>query len=150
PFAILPWESAKFLWVGLQLAAVLLSADLLWRINGGDERLRWISWLIALSFAPTLFLLLMGQISGLLLLGLTGFLYFLKRDRPVGAGCCAALCAVKPHLLALFALTLLLEATRQRPIRRVIFAGAAVIAVCSLLPLLWNPHVWEQYFAATR
>jgi hypothetical protein len=150
PFAALPWRLAQFLWLGLQLAAVLISADLLWRIYGGAWRLRWVSWLIALTFAPTLFLLLLGQISGLLLLGLTGFLYFLRKDRPTPAGCCAALTAIKPHLLPLFGLTLILEATHRNSTRRVLVTGGSVLFVCALLPLLWNPHVWAQYFAAMR
>jgi len=150
PFASLPWRPAQFLWIGLQLAAVLLSADLLWRVLGGELRFRWISWLVALSFTPTLFLLVLGQISGLLLLGVAGFLFYLQRDRPIAAGCCASLCAIKPHLLALFGLTLLLEATHQRAVRRAIVAGTGVLAICSALPLIWNPHVWEQYFEATQ
>jgi hypothetical protein len=150
PFAALPWRLAQFLWLGLQLTAVLVSADLLWRVYGGPERLRWAAWLVALTFAPTLFLLLMGQISGLLLLGLSGFLYFTRRGQPAAAGACAALTAIKPHLLLLFGLALLLEATRNAATRRSVIAGAVVLLVTGLLPLLWNQHVWSQYAEATR
>jgi hypothetical protein len=150
PFAALPWRLAQFLWLGLQLAALLVSADLLWRIYGGAERLRWVAWLVALTFAPTLFLLLMGQISGLLLLGLSGFLYFTRRGQPAAAGACAALTAIKPHLLFLFGLTLLLQATRSAATRRSVVAGAVVLLVSGLLPLFWNPHVWSHYLDAMR
>jgi Glycosyltransferase family 87 len=148
PFAALPWRTAQFLWLALQLAAVLVSADLFWRIYGGATEQRWIAWLAALCFGPTLFLLLMGQITGFVLLGLAGFLHFIRKNEPIGAGCCAALTAIKPHLLPLFALALVLEATRDRPIRRAIAAGACILLIFSLVPLIWNANVWQQYFAA--
>lgn len=148
PFASLPWRFAQMLWLAMQVTAVVLSADLLWRIYGGDPRFRWVSWLAALIFAPTLFMLLIGQISGLLLLGLTGFLYFIRKDRPALAGCCAVLTSIKPHLSPLFALALLLESTHQRSIRKALLVGGGIVVVLGLLPLLWNPHVWSQYFEA--
>ncbi len=148
PFAALSWRLAQFLWLAVQLAALLISVDLLWRIYGGPARLRWVSWALALTFAPSIFLLFMGQISGLLLLGIVGFLWFLRNDRPIAAGCFAALTAIKPHLLSLFALVLLLEVYRQRSIRKAILAGTITLMICSILPMLWNPHVWSHYFAA--
>ena len=148
PFAALPWRIAQFLWIGLQLAAVLISADLLWRMFGGDPHYRWAAWLIALTFAPTLFLLMMGQIPGLILLGLCGFYHYLNRDQPIVAGCFAALTAIKPHLLPLFALVFLLEAIRCRKTRVALISGVVCLAVFSLLPLIWNQHVWSDYLEA--
>ena len=150
PFAALPWRLAQFLWLGLQFGAVLLSADMLWRIYGGEEKYRWVAWLIALTFAPTLFLLLMGQISGLLLLGVTGFLFYMRRNRPIIAGCFAALTAIKPHLLPLFALLFLLESLHDRRARKALVAGCCCLVVCSLLPLLWNSNIWGEYLGAMR
>jgi hypothetical protein len=150
PFGALHWRMAQLLWFVMQLAAVLVSADLLWRIYGGDVRFRWVSWLVALTFGPTLFLLLLGQISGLLLLGLAGFLHFIRKDRPALAGCCAALTGIKPHLLPLFGLALVLEATHRPAVRKAVAVGAGILLVLSFIPLLWNPHVWSQYFEAMR
>jgi hypothetical protein len=129
---------------------VLISADMLWRIYGGDIRYRWVSWLVALTFTPTLFLLLLGQISGLPLLGITGFLHYVRKDRPALAGCCAVLTAIKPHLLPLFALAFVLEATHRQTMRKAIGVGGGILLVLALLPLLWNEHVWQQYFEAMR
>lgn len=145
PFAALPWRLGQLLWLAVQLAAVLLSVDWLWRLYGGSPRYRWVSWLLGLMFAPTYFLLFVGQISGLLLLGIAGFLHFWRKDRPILAGGMAVLTALKPHHLALFALVLLLEALHDRRTRRVILTGAAILVVCSLLPLLWITEVWQQY-----
>jgi hypothetical protein len=150
PFGAIHWRLAQLLWFVMQLTAVLMSVDLLWRIYGGAARYRWVSWLVALTFAPTLFLLLIGQVSGLPLLGIAGFLYFIRKDRPTLAGCCAVLTAIKPHLLPLFALALLLESTHRRSARRAIATGAGILLALGLLPLLWNSHVWSQYFEAMR
>jgi len=149
PFAAVPWRIGQLAWLMMQLGAVLLSADLLWRIYGGDPRRRWVAYALALTFAPTIFLLFIGQISGLLLLGLTGFLYFWKRQRFALAGVAAALTALKPHHLALFALLLVLQSGDRR-VRRIIVAGAAVLLMASALPLLVNSHVWQQYREALR
>lgn len=150
PFGALDWRLAQLLWFVMQLAAVLISADLLWRIYGGDIRYRWVSWLVALTFAPTLFLLLIGQISGLPLLGITGFIHYVRKDRPTLAGCCAVLTAIKPHLLPLFALVLALEATQRRSALRAVAVGCGILFVLALVPLLWNARVWSQYFEAMR
>ena len=150
PFAALPWRLAQFLWLFLQLAALLVSADLLWRMYDGSSRYRWVSWAITLTFAPSLFLLFMGQISGLVLLGVAGFLWFFRNDRPIAAGCLAALTAIKPHHLSVFALILAFEAVRHKPIRKAVIAGAIVLLIASVVPLLWNSHVWSQYGAALR
>lgn len=150
PFASLPWRLAQFLWLAVQMGALLVSADLLWRMYGGPLRYRWVAFAIALTFAPSLFLLLMGQISGLPLLGLVCFLWFLRNDRLILAGCLASMTAIKPHHLALFALILFLEGLRHTSIRKAIAAGAVVLLIGSILPLLWNSHVWNDYHAATR
>src|SRR5947208_6038678 len=80
---------ATLLWVGLQLAAVFVACDLLWRNYGGNEH-RWFAAVVALSFAGTWWLVAYGQNTGFMLLGLAGFLHFAKRDKPLAAGACAA------------------------------------------------------------
>ena len=61
---------------------------------------------VAVSFVGTWWLVGYGQNTGFLLLGLAGFLHFARRDRPFAAGACAALTALKPHLLAVFGVLL--------------------------------------------
>ena len=126
PIGALPFRVAYGVWVLVHLALLLLSAELLWRAFGGAPRLRWVSHLIALTFGPTMFLIGAGQITTVVLLGLAGFAYFARMDRPYLAGACTALTAVKPHLLALFALWLLLEATRSAIARKVLLGGLFV------------------------
>jgi Glycosyltransferase family 87 len=140
---------AQLVWFVLSLGAVLLCADLLWRGFGGPPDYRWAGWLVALVFAPTLFVQMMGQISALLLLGFVGFAFALKANRPALAGAAAALTALKPHLFAIFAVLFLLESLRHRRTFRAAATGAAILAVCALVPLLWVSDVWSQYRAAT-
>jgi hypothetical protein len=101
--------------------------------------------------------LLLGQISGFLLLGVVGFLHFVvsREATPSAnrhfyfAGLFAALTAIKPHLLLPFALLLMLETLRGGRTWRVVVAGGVALVAFGLLPLAWNPDVWRQYLEAT-
>jgi hypothetical protein len=143
------WRTGQLSWFVINLAAVLGSAILLWRYFGGPQYKTWIAALVALGFAPTLFLLLLGQISGLLLLGVVGFAVALKSERYLLAGVCLALTAIKPHLLAPLAMILALEAGKGGKLWRSLAVGVFVLLVCGLVPLAWNPEVWNQYRSST-
>ena len=149
PLGAMHWRLGQLLWFALNFAAVVSSAGLLWRMFAGPRERPWLAFALTLGFAPTLFLLLLGQISGLLLFGLTGFLWAVRNERYPLAGCCAALTAIKPHLFVPFAMLLLLEAIHKNQYRRTILAGGLTLAVCGLIPLAWNPDVWSQYREAT-
>jgi hypothetical protein len=145
PLAALPVRTGYGLLCLIELGLVLASADYLWRAYGGRVDRRWVGWLIGLTFAPTVFLLGAGQISGFSLAGLALFLYAARSDRPGLAGVAAALVAVKPHLNFLFGLALLLETTRSRFARRAVLAGLAAGLAASAVPLLFNPDVWALH-----
>jgi Glycosyltransferase family 87 len=147
PFAMLPIRLAHILWVALQLALVIVSANMLWRAYGGNEPGPWFRAAVLL-FPPTFFLLVYGQIGALCFFGVAGFLYFMDRDRPMLAGLCVALTAIKPHLLFAFGLYLLLEALVSRRDRIAFLTGA--IAVVATAAGAWkiNPHVYADYWAA--
>src|SRR5262249_31905352 len=102
------------------------------------------------TFAPTLFVLMMGQISALLLLGFVGFALAMRANRPTLAGAAAALTALKPHLFAIFVVLFLLEALKDRRTLRAAVVGVIVLVAASLVPLIWVPEVWSDYFHATR
>jgi hypothetical protein len=144
PFGLLPAEAGRSLWLLLHVGVVLGCADWLWRYYGGPTRFRWTAWIIGLAFAPTFFVLRMGQIGPLVLLGLVGFLYFEKRGWFGWAGAAAALAAFKPHLVYLFAIALLLWARRQGR-WTVLVGGGLTLAGLTVLPLARNPAVLEQY-----
>lgn len=145
PLGAASFRTAYGVWVLATLALVGASAGLLWAGFGGAPRRVWVAYLVTATFAPTAFLLWSGQVTGVVLAGLAGFVWAARRGRPLAAGACAALTAIKPHLLTLFALWLLLEAARTRSARRVVVGGLAVGLVLCLVPTLANPGVWGDY-----
>ncbi len=149
PLGAMHWRIGQLLWFAANFAAVAGSALLLWRSFGGPRECRGVALAVALGFAPTVFLLLLGQISGFLLLGLAGFLWAVRNRRFALAGCLAALAAIKPHLFVPFALLLGLEAIHKGAFRRTVFAGALALGLFAVIPLAWNPEVWSQYREAT-
>ncbi len=150
PVGWLPWGSGLLAWGALQLGVVVLSAGLLWRLYGGPNRLLLVAAALAVVFVPTFFLVRLGQISGLLLLGLAGFAAAVRAGRPGLAGAAAALTAIKPHLFLPFAVLLLCDAFVSRATRTAVLVGAAVLAACAAVPLAWNPGVWGQYIETVR
>lgn len=145
---LLPASWASLVWVGLQFAAALLACDMLWRIYHPAGR-RWVSLVVGVTFVGTWWLVAYGQNTGLLLLGLAGFLHFTHRDKPIAAGTCAALTALKPHLLAGFGVLLIADSVTRRG-RITLAAGVSVIAVSLGLSLLVNLAVMTQFVAAVR
>ncbi len=145
PFGLLPVRAAHLLWLTLQLAVLVFSADRLWLLYSGDGERRWVAWLLGLAFLPTLLALTAGQITPLLLLGAVGFLTFTERKREVLAGVAAVLLAIKPHLAYLFWLALLLWSIRERRWRTLaggIVAGLVLMAVA----LVFDAQVLQQYW----
>ncbi|MFO0799288.1 MAG: glycosyltransferase family 87 protein [Gemmataceae bacterium] len=148
PVGLLPVRWATLVWIGLQLAAVMLSCDWLWRVYRGPARLRWVPQVLGLTFGPVVWNVLYGQNAGLLLLGLAGFVHFRVAGKSGRAGACAALTALKPHLLAVFGVLLVLDAM-SRPGRAALAAGAATLAVALGGVLLMNPDVVTQFVRTT-
>lgn len=133
-------------WIGLQFACVLVGAWLLWRVYApATERQIWLPLALAVTFAPTVFLLKFGQIGGLPFLGLVGFLVCIRSDRPYLAGVLGALTAVKPHLFPVFALALLCEGIMRPSGRKVIASGVLTLMGLTLLAWLINPQLFTQY-----
>jgi hypothetical protein len=122
---------------------------MLWRTYGGPEGLRWIALLVGLTSAGALWTLFYGQNTGFLLLGLAGFVYYRRQDRPALAGAFAALTALKPHLLAVFGVLLVIDAVLTRRGRVALATGAGLILLSLGLAVLANPAVIDQYRAAT-
>ena len=80
--------------------------------------------------------------------GVAGFLFFMSRDRPVPAGLCVALTAIKPHLLFAFGLYLLLEALVSRRDRIALLTGTIAVVATAVAAWQINPTVYADYFAA--
>jgi hypothetical protein len=148
PLALLPVRWAALLWICVQLLAVMIACDLLWRMYA-PGRPRWIAQLVGLSFVGTWWMVAYGQNTGILVLGLAGYLYFIRKDRPLPAGAFAALTALKPHLLAGFGVLLIADVVTRRG--RIGLATGVGVTVLSLgLVLSMCPQVVGQFIAAVR
>jgi hypothetical protein len=148
PLGLLPAKGAHLVWLLVQLAAVLASAGMLWRVYRGPPDLQLAAFAVALFFGPFFVLMWYGQVGTLCLLGLAGFLYSHSRGRPAAAGAYAALTALKPHLLFAFGLAMLLDATVTRRGRIALLAGALTVAAAAAVAYAINPAVYRYYAAA--
>lgn len=145
PLGLLDCRTAHRLWLVMLLVAVVWSADALWRLYGGARSERWLAWLLAFTFLPTLFSVKTGQIAPLVLLGAVLFLVCLRQGRDALAGAATVLLAIKPHLAYLFWVALLLwmvERRRWRVFVGGMLAGLLAVGVASLC----NPAVLGQYW----
>lgn len=144
PFGLIDFGLSRLLWLLLNVAVVLLSCGILWRLYGGSRERQWVAWAVGLCLFPTLIALRMGQIGPLVLLGAVGFLWAIRRGRDGLAGAATVLIAIKPHLLLLFWFALLLWTWNRRRWRVLLGAIAAGMAT-SAIALVCNPRVFDQY-----
>ena len=101
--------------------------------------------MLAFTFFPSLFCMAFAQIAPLVLLGITGFLYFVMRNRYVPAGACLAFVAIKPHLLYLLWPALLLWCWRKRNWWAVISLVCAVTGLLGVA-LIIRPSLLSDYW----
>lgn len=158
PFGLLNFTSGQFVWLLLQVGCVLISAQALWRlygiggvngISGQGAVGAWVPWLLGLTFVSTGFVLILGQITPLILLGLTALLYFERKENWFAFGATLAILSIKPHLIYLFWIVLVLWIWQRQQWR--VALGAAVAGSCAaVIPLLFDPHVYAEYFALHR
>lgn len=145
PFGLLPVPVGYLIWIGLQTAIVFLSAALLWKSGGGTAETQRIAFLLALLFGPTLIVIMCAQVTPTCLLGVAGFAAAARAGKPKLAGAAVALTALKPHLLCVFGLILLLDATRSRFSRVAVLTGCGVLLGASLIVTAVNPQVPGWY-----
>jgi len=146
PFVFFSYTSGQFLWLLFHVTLILVSVQQLWCVYGGAVTRSRTSWVLAVTYVPTIFVLMIGQISPVVLAALTGFLYFHHRKHFFAAGASAAILSVKPHLLYLFWIIFALSVWREREWR--VVSGALVVGFSiAVVPLLIDPQVYSQYLA---
>ena len=150
PFGFLPFDAAHLVWLLIQAALLALSVELLWTVCAGPRKFGFlVPYGLLFGFAPVFWNLHFGQNTAYLLFGSAGFVYFRDRGYAGLAGCCAALTAIKPHMLALFGIALLMDAA-SRAGRRSLAAGIGVLAIASGISLAFNPRIFELFVGAVR
>ncbi len=137
------YGSARFVWLLLNLGLLVLVANMLWALYGGPPHLKGLAWLIAFLFYPSLYLLRIGQMSLLVLLGLVVFLRYQREQRDWLAGMALFLAALKPHLAYLFWIALALWVRRSKR-WRLLASIAATFLVTTTIPLVVNPDLLAQ------
>jgi hypothetical protein len=146
PLGWLPVLLAAWIWNSLQLLAVVLAVVLLVRVYAPQYPV-WIFMPMAFGFAGTWWLLFYGQNTGLIVLGLAGFVWGLQRQRYWLAGSCGALTVLKPHLVLAFGVTWLADIlTPQR--RRAVGAGICAVVLATAVCLCSDPMVFKHFVAA--
>jgi hypothetical protein len=149
PLGWLPVRAAHLAWLALQIAALLVSAGLLWRHYGGDPEKPLLAPLLALTFVPALSALIVGQIAPLLVLGGAVFLPLVRRHRDAAAGAATTLLAIKPHLAYLFWVALLVWAVAARR-WRLLAGGAGTGLLLVGLAMAFRPTVLADYWQTFR
>jgi Glycosyltransferase family 87 len=147
-FGFLDYPASRLAWLILELTLVVLSLRWLWIVYQGPNRLFPVALVLAFCFVPLLVCLILGQITPLILFGVSGFLYFEWRSKPLSAGVCLVLLTLKPHLFYLFWPALLLWIIHGR--RWKVLVGASICgAVTITLATIWNSAVIAQYIELT-
>jgi len=144
PLGLISYDTAQFIWFLVNSLIIFLGAQVLWAIYGGAAEKTRLAGLAVLTFAPVYFVLLIGQIGPLILLGVIGFLAAAKKQAWLWAGASLVLISVKPHLLYLVWLAFLFWIVIEKCWRAVpglIIAGA----IAALIPLAIDGEIYSQY-----
>jgi hypothetical protein len=135
---MLPFWTAHFVWLAVSLILEVVSAIALWRYFGGERSKQWIALILFATFLPLGAAEHMGQITPLILAGLTVFLFLLRRQRYLLAGACLLAVGLKPHLLYLVLLALLLWTIQNK--RWPLALSAIFFYACSTLAAIAFNH----------
>ncbi|MSP37897.1 MAG: DUF2029 domain-containing protein [Deltaproteobacteria bacterium] len=150
PFGFLDFSSGQFAWLLAQMLCILVAGQILWRVYNPQTSVQpWRPWLLALTFVPIVFALILGQITPFILLGLTALLYFEREENWFAFGAALAILSIKPHLVFLFWIVLVLWLWQRKQWRVVLGAVAAGIGAAAI-PLLFNAQIYSEYFALQR
>jgi len=148
PFAAVPFVPGWYMWIAVQVLLVGLSSVWLWRLLGGSDR-PGVALVVAFGFPAGLFVALGGQIGGILLFGVTLFLWAVLRRRDILAGVCLGLLTTKPHLFLPLGLVALFWAVHERrwkiPVSTIMYLLAA-----SVFALALRPSVFSDFLAFLR
>lgn len=144
PFGFFNYQTGLLAWLMFQTFIILFCARRLWHLYGGAPKHYRIAWLISLSFLPTLFVLALGQIGPMVLLGVVAFLHFQEMNRWRYAAAALILILVKPHLIYLFWLALALWIWSKRRWHFLCWMVVLLISA-TLIPFILNPSIFAHY-----
>ncbi len=149
PVGVLDYGLSQFVWLTLHIFFILFSAQKLWAIYSPTARQAYLPWIAAFTFVPTLMVLIIGQITPLVLLGIVGFLYFERKNQLFLAGLSTTAISIKPHLVYLFWLALLLWVWNQGR-WRVVYGAMVAGLIVVIIPAIIDPAVYYQFIEMYR
>lgn len=144
PLGLLPFREAVFLWLLGNILVMGLATYFSWQVFAMEAKGRflWAAMAAAFLFPQTLSAIFSGQISPLVLLGISGALFYMERNRGFWAGAILVLTTIKPQLICLLLPAILLWSVRQKRWEVPIGFSAALLALIPPLQLLfpnWLP-----------
>ncbi|MCB0318328.1 MAG: DUF2029 domain-containing protein, partial [Bdellovibrionales bacterium] len=147
------FEFAKAVWFFVSASMIFCSFILSFLLAKGrvkDSKNDFFYFLIAcVCFYPSYLCLYYGQISSLLALSISAFLFLIDKKQHFFAGLFLAISLIKPHLLAPLYLWLIFSISNSES--RTILRGFLVGATISfLLPLFFNLHIYHFYFESLK
>jgi hypothetical protein len=141
PLLLLSFSAAALTWLAFSGVIIFGSGSALWRTFAAcspPNRALPAAWIATLVFLPTLSTLRMGQVSGLLLLGVAGFLCSVSRGRDFVAGAFLALATVKPHVLYLLWIVMVWWVIWEKRWKVMAGFSAVMLPTVATLTLLWS------------
>lgn len=147
PLGLFSYRIAFALWTVFSVVVVMSCTGAIWRLFGMHESI--FSILSPLLFGPTIVLLLLGQWTVLVLLGITGFFIATEHRRDWVAGAFLLPVLGKPHIVLLLLLAIALWSIQTRRLA-VIYSAALSLLASSALVLTLNRDIFVQFLARTR
>lgn len=138
PYALLNFERASWLWFLTNIILILVSVSLLWELyTTRPESRKKIGFglAIAFTFSATLTTLFIGQITTIILFGLSLFLFLERRNQYLSAGAALALATIKLHLVYITLPLVFLALLRKRQWK--VMVGFSIPIILGTAVALW-------------
>lgn len=146
PLTLLDYPPARLVWLFLELALMIACGATLWTKYGGADNQTSFAWLVSIGGYAGMQSLWLGQLSPFVLGGLVGFVVWHCR-RPMLAGACLSLLAVKPQnqlVLILIGTIWMVDCRQWRIFLGIVFGTAALTG----LAMAGNDQIFSQYIRA--
>jgi hypothetical protein len=143
PLGVLSYKTAFASWAVFSVTVLVGCARAMWSLYRPSSSLDQV--LLPLFFGPTLVMLMLGQWTILVLLGIVLFLTLEERARDWFAGASLLLVFGKPHVIFLFILAVLFWSVHSKRLA-IVLSGLLSLAASSLAILAINPQIFAQYF----
>ena len=147
PFLYWNFETSSQLWLATNVFLLVLSTKLLCQTFEAPKNSRIYLYLASLMFVPSLSCIELGQVSILLLFGVSLFIWSIKFQRDLLAGCSLVLLTLKPHLFLPLGIVVLYWIFKTSRFRVLTGAACAFVALLFLVFLL-SPAALEFWISS--